>query len=47
MSILTFSTEYVGFRWLRFALFGKNMMTVRDVVLNTKRAELKAKRKIK
>ena len=35
-----------GDRWLRFALFGENTMTVDGAVLATKRSELKAKKKI-
>jgi len=35
-----------GYQWLRFALFGEDTMTVKSDVLETKRSELKAKKKI-
>jgi len=35
-----------GYRWLRFALFGEKTMDVSADVLETKRSELKAKKKI-
>ncbi|MFH1687653.1 MAG: YkgJ family cysteine cluster protein [bacterium] len=35
-----------GYTWLRFALFGEKTMTVKSDVLDTKRSELEAKKKI-